>query len=263
MDHMICLTKWFLHFIEDQSGGAMFEKAKPIRAYQVVAKQIQEAILSGQIKPGERLPAERNLIKEFDISRRTLREAFRVLENKGLIEIRTGMKGGAVVRDLNTEQMAESLAMLIRSGKASLPDLTTFRWDLEGAVASRAAAEATETDIAMLRGLLEEGAALLSEKRFDWKAFLDVDRRMHMAVAVVARNPIHEFILMSIHENILRYYETYLPKDRKVSRLNYQDMVDLVQAIEQGDEAQASEKARKHVGHGWSFMKKHLDQKIA
>jgi len=241
----------------------MFEKAKPIRTYQVVAEQIQEAILSGKIKPGERLSAERNLSKEFDISRRTLREAFRVLENKGLIEIRTGMKGGAVVRDLNTEQMAESLAMLIRSGKASLPNLTAFRWDLETAVASRAAAEATEKDIAMLEGLLGEGEALLSKKNFDWKAFLDVDRRMHIAVATVARNPIHEFILTSIHENILRYYENYLPKDKKVSKLNYKDMFDLVQAIKQGDESLASEKAREHVRHGWSFMKKHLNKNQA
>jgi GntR family transcriptional regulator, transcriptional repressor for pyruvate dehydrogenase complex len=241
----------------------MFEKAKPIRTYQAVAEQIQEAILSGKIKPGERLSAERNLSKEFDISRRTLREAFRVLENKGLIEIRTGMKGGAVVRDLNTEQMAESLAMLIRSGKASLPNLTAFRWDLETAVASRAAAEATEKDIAMLEGLLGEGEALLSKKNFDWKAFLDVDRRMHIAVATVARNPIHEFILTSIHENILRYYENYLPKDKKVSKLNYKDMFDLVQAIKQGDESLASEKAREHVRHGWSFMKKHLNKNQA
>ncbi len=236
----------------------MFEKAKPIRTYQVVAEQIQEAILSGKIKPGERFPAERNLIKEFDISRRTLREAFRVLENKGLIEIRTGKNGGAVVRDMNTEQMAESLAILIRSGKASLPNLTEFRWDLEGLVASRAAEKATEKDIAVLKGLLEEGEALLSEKIFDWKAFLDVDRRMHIGVASIARNPIHEFILTSIHENIFRYYENYLPKTKKVSRLNYKDMFDLVQAIEQGDEALAAQKAREHVGHGWSFMKKHL-----
>lgn len=238
----------------------MFEKVKPIRTYEVVAEQIQDAILSGKVKPGERLLSERNLIKEFDISRRTLREAFRVLEHKGLIEIKTGMKGGAVVRHLNTEQMSESLAMLIRSGKASLPNLTEFRWDLEGVVASRAAAKATQKDIALLKGLLEEGEALFSEERFDWKEFLDVDRRMHIAVSAVARNPIHEFILTSIHENIFRYYENYLPKAKKVSRQNYEDMLQLVRAIEKGDEALAAETAREHVGHGWSFMKKRLDK---
>jgi len=147
MEKVVCnfsiyLTQWFLHFTFLEDRGPMFEKVKPIRVYEVVAEQIQDAILSGKFKPGERLLSERNLIKEFDISRRTLREALRVLEHKGLIEIKTGMKGGAVVRQLNTEQMSESLAMLIRSGKASLPNLTEFRWDLEGVVASRAAAKA-------------------------------------------------------------------------------------------------------------------------
>ncbi len=238
----------------------MFEKVKPIRVYEVVAEQIQDAILSGKFKPGERLLSERNLTKEFDISRRTLREALRVLEHKGLIEIKTGMKGGAVVRQLNTEQMSESLAMLIRSGKASLPNLTEFRWDLEGVVASRAASKATQKDIALLKGLLEEGEALLSEEGFDWKGFLDLDRKMHIAVSAVARNPIHEFILTSIHANIFRYYENYLPKDKKVSRQNYEDMFKLVQAIEKGDEVLAAETAREHVGNGWSLMKKQLDK---
>jgi len=111
-----------------------------------------------------------------------------------------------------------------------------------------------------LKGLLEEGEALLSEKGFDWKGFLDVDRRIHIAVSAVARNPIHEFILTSIHENIFRYYENYLPKDKKVSRQNYEDMFKLVQAIQKGDEALAAETAREHVENGWSLMKRQLDK---
>lgn len=257
---IIYLTKWFHHFTVVQKQVIMFEKVKPVRTFEVVTEQIQEAIFSGKIRPGERLLSERKLIKEFDISRRTLREALRVLEQKGLIEIRTGVKGGAVVRDLNTEQMAESLAMLIRSGKASLHDLTEFRWDQEGVVASRAAKRAIKKDIDFLKGILGEADALLSEEVFNWKAFLDVDRKMHIAVSAIACNPIHEFILTSIHENIFRYYESYLPNDKKVSRRNYKDMLELVEAIEKGDEALAAEKAQQHVRHGWSFMKKQLNK---
>ena len=68
----------------------LFQKVKQKRVYHEVADQIEEAIVSGLLKPGEKLPAERALVGQFDISRRTLREALRILEQKGLIEVKIG-----------------------------------------------------------------------------------------------------------------------------------------------------------------------------
>ncbi|MCF8106897.1 MAG: FadR family transcriptional regulator [Desulfohalobiaceae bacterium] len=233
----------------------MFQKARPIRTFEIVSEQIQQAIFSGKLKPGEKLPAERELVKEFDISRRTLREALRVLELKGLIEIKTGLKGGAVVRDLNTEQMSDSLATLIRYEKASLFHLTEFRMDLEGTVAGRAAEKATEQDVQGLKDLLAEAEDLLTARpHFNWKTFMDVDRRTHQSVATIAGNPIHEFVLHSIHENIHRYYENFLPSDKGVSQQNYEDLISLVKAIERKRAEQAEKAARKHIENGWKFM---------
>ena len=75
----------------------MFEAAKQTKVFQNVVEQIQEAILDGRLTTGQTLPAERELKEMFSISRGTLREALRVLEQKGLIEIRLGVNGGAVV----------------------------------------------------------------------------------------------------------------------------------------------------------------------
>src|SRR5690242_3941549 len=86
-------------------GGQMFKQVKQNKAYQDVVVQIQEAIIAGSIKPGSQLPAERELKEQFGISRGTLREALRVLEQKGLIEIRTGVAGGSIVREVNSEQL--------------------------------------------------------------------------------------------------------------------------------------------------------------
>jgi DNA-binding FadR family transcriptional regulator len=237
----------------------MFQKVRPIRTFEVVSEQIQDAIFSGKLSPGEKLPAERELIKEFDISRRTLREALRVLELKGLIEIKTGTKGGAVVRVPNTEQMSDSLATLIRYEKASLLDLTEFRMDLEGAVAGRAAEKVTKADVQRLNRLLAEAENLLSSDHFNWKAFMDVDRRTHQAVATIARNPIHEFVLHSIHENIHPYYENYLPNNRLVSQQNYDDLVQLVTAIAGKKRDEAERIAREHIQHGWDYMESQKD----
>ncbi len=72
----------------------MFQKAKQNRIFQDVVDQIQEAILQGRLKAGNKLPSERELQEIFQTSRGTLREALRVLEQKGLITIKTGVSGG-------------------------------------------------------------------------------------------------------------------------------------------------------------------------
>ncbi|MCP4669772.1 MAG: FadR family transcriptional regulator, partial [Desulfobacula sp.] len=110
----------------------MFKKAKQNRVFQDVVDQIQNAILNGELAPGSKLPPERALKDMFDTSRGTLREALRVLEQKGLIEIKLGVAGGAIVKRIDTEPIAESLALLIRSGKVSLKHLSEFRILIEG-----------------------------------------------------------------------------------------------------------------------------------
>ena len=236
-----------------------FEKVKPTRAFQIVVEQIEEGILTGRFTQGERLPAERTMINDFGISRRTLREALRVLEQKGLIEIKTGSKGGSFVKRIATahaNQMSESLALLIRSRKISLDDLTEFRYDVEGISAKLAAERATKEDIQKLKSLLAESQALLIAKEFNWKAFFDVDRRMHLAVARAAQNIVHESILRTVHENIHRYYESYLPQERNVARQAHKGMLELVKAIEERDSDRAFDRARDHVQKGNRFMKK-------
>ena len=75
----------------------MFARAKPAKAAQVVAQQIKDAVLSGKLSFGDKLPAERNLIEQFGYSRSVVREALRLLEDDGLIELQAGRNGGAVV----------------------------------------------------------------------------------------------------------------------------------------------------------------------
>src|SRR6185369_12119028 len=98
----------------------MFHKVKQNRVFQDVVEQIQEAIVSGKLAAGSLLPAERELKERFEVSRGTLREALRVLEQKGLIQIKTGVSGGPIVKGVGTEQMSESLAPLIRYQKVSV-----------------------------------------------------------------------------------------------------------------------------------------------
>jgi len=72
----------------------MFERTQPNQAYHLVAAQIEEATVSERLKPGDKFPPERELMKQLGISRRTVREAFRILEQRGLMEVKIGTKGG-------------------------------------------------------------------------------------------------------------------------------------------------------------------------
>ena len=105
----------------------MFRQARQSRIFEDVIDQIQEAILTGELSVGDKLPAERNLKEMFRTSRGTLREALRVLEQKGLITIKTGTNGGAIVKCPTTDQITESLTLLLRYEKVSLRDLAEFR----------------------------------------------------------------------------------------------------------------------------------------
>jgi GntR family transcriptional repressor for pyruvate dehydrogenase complex len=232
----------------------LFQKVKQKRIFHEVADQIEEAVVSGLLKPGEKLPAERELVGRFDISRRTLREALRIVEQKGLIEIKIGSRGGAFVKDLTTAPISESLALLIRSKKVSLRELAEFRVDIESLVAAKAARQATREDIESLKDLLVEGENILASKRFNWKAFMEVDQRLHRALARIARNSISEFILKTIHENINRYYESYLPKDKEIWKQSFLEMRPLVKAVEDGDAQKAFILAQEHIKRGDRLM---------
>lgn len=159
------------------------------------------------------------------------------------------------MRDLTTDQISESLALLIRSKKISLRELAEFRLDIESLVAERAARQATGEDVDYLKGLLVEGESILTSNRFNWKAFMKVDQRLHLTLARIARNSIHEFILKTIHENINRYYESYLPKDKEVWKQSYLEMRPLVKAVEDGDAKKAFSLAQEHVKRGDRLMK--------
>ena len=134
----------------------MFNQARQNRTFEDVIFQIQEAILGEKLKPGDRLPGERKLREIFRVSRGTLREALRVLEQKGLIAIKTGVKGGAIVSAISPKLVNESLELLLQYQKVSLSELAEFRETVEGLVAAKSAQKATKEDIKELRQISEE-----------------------------------------------------------------------------------------------------------
>ncbi len=234
----------------------MFQAAKQTKVFQDVVEQIQEAILDGRLAAGQTLPAERALKEMFNISRGTLREALRVLEQKGLIEIKLGVGGGSVVRTVNADQISESLGLLIRSQKVSLNHLAQFREDVEGIVAAYAADNRAAEDVRKLKDLLKKAQKFVQIGTSQRNAFIDIDKQIHMTLARITGNPVYISVLHSIHDNIHRYYDRFLSMEEPELVENYNDLCDLVDAIENGETEQARRLAKQHVQRFNRYMKK-------
>lgn len=225
----------------------IFREARQNRVFEDVVDQIEGAIIDGRLKTGDRLPAERDLKAMLKTSRSTLREALRVLEQKGLIEIKLGTGGGARVKSVSSDQVTESLDLLIRSHKVSLDHLAEFRESIEGDVVALAARRAVPAQIARLKALLKEAGEHLNRGPAALDRFVAADKTLHLAFADISGNPVFITILRTIHDNIHRYYERLLVMKPRDMVQNFTDLEKIVQAVEQGRADRARMLARAHV----------------
>jgi DNA-binding FadR family transcriptional regulator len=236
-----------------------FKKMKPLKSYQHVVDEIVTAICDGKLKAGDRLPPEMKLKELFDTSRGTIREALRVLEQKGLIVIRTGVKGGARVQEANTKPMSDNVAILIRQQKVSLQHLAEFRKMMEGHISEQAAKMADKDDIKALKSILIQASDHIKTKPSSWKEFHRMDAKFHRVLAHIAGNPLLEANLVAVHDNIQIYFHQYLPWSEALLLDNYKDLCDIAEAIEQKDPISARRLAKDHVSKFNELMEKNLN----
>jgi len=235
-------------------------RVKPLKSYEYVVEQIESAICDGGLVPGERLPPEMKLKEMFDTSRGTVREALRVLEQKGLVSIRTGVKGGARVKAASTEAMSDSMALLIRHKKVSLDHLAGFRELLEGDAARHAARNGDPDSLSRLDRVMEEIRTLAQGAPDNWEGFNRLDAEFHLILARMGGNPLVEANLSTIHENIHTYFQQYLPFSRELLEQDVADLERIRAAVAEADPDEAERLARGHVARFTILMADHLDK---
>lgn len=142
---------------QSKSPSHMFKTVgKSEKVSDNIIAQIRDSILSGRLKPGDRLASERELIAQFGVSKATMREALRVLEVMGLIEIRKGTSGGAFVAEVDMKTTINSIINFIHFKPISVKEITMLRYFIEPAVARIVASKRTEQDIENLREIIGE-----------------------------------------------------------------------------------------------------------
>ena len=131
-----------------------FRPVKSRKISQRIAQQIKSAILNGMMKPGDRLPPERELVQKFQASRISVREALKGLEASGLLTIKPG--SGVFVAEANSKPLSESFPSILRIQKTSINDLTEARIILEPNIASLASERMTNEDLLKLEQNIQE-----------------------------------------------------------------------------------------------------------
>jgi GntR family transcriptional repressor for pyruvate dehydrogenase complex len=162
----------------------IFSRIEHSRTADEVVQQIESLILEGVLRVSDRLPGERELARQFDVSRPILRDALKALEIRGLIVTRHG--GGTYVADVIGQVFTKPMLDLIGTHSKAASDYLEYRREIEGVAAEYAARRATADDRALLERIMQRMEAV--HERVDFEEEAEIDVEFHHAVGECAHN---------------------------------------------------------------------------
>src|SRR5271167_922567 len=228
------------------------------KASEVLAGELRERILTGELAEGDPLPAERELVKQAQMSRATVREALRILEVQNLVRVKTGRAGGAFVQRPTTKSMANSVSMLIRGQKIKLADLMETREALEPFCAELAARNRTEEDLAEL----DRANEAIADPEADLPAFLQANLDWHVGVAVASHNELLIGFMTALSQAIYTGTENAAFVDDNVRLVTARAHRSITNAIRSRDAEAAGRRMRNHV-HSYAKAALAVDERDA
>ncbi|MGA2106796.1 MAG: FadR/GntR family transcriptional regulator [Syntrophorhabdales bacterium] len=232
--------------VQPSKRVALEDRLNPVRRENLnekIVSQIRQLIFSGAIKAGGRLPSERALTERFQVSRAVVRQALKALEQSGLVEIRTGVSGGAFVIDKLYMPVFQATYDLFNSGQLTLAHFSEARKAIESSSMRLAVQKATTEDIEKLRAINRKFLEDLSEP-----ADLRVDKMrngnnaFHLTIAGISGNPLMRLIVQSLLDLLS---VIYLKKSRMTSYKFMKDTYErheaIIQAMEDRDPKRSEE----------------------
>jgi GntR family transcriptional repressor for pyruvate dehydrogenase complex len=224
---------------------AVFNEIIRSPVYLQVAEQLREAILSGELAPGEPLPTERALSETFGASRASVREALRVLEAQGLIA-GSGAPAPAVVAPEAVSPARDALVAMLRLNRVELDDLVELRCVLESAALAQAARKPDGDRLAEAREALEE----MSDPDIGIEAFDDADVRFHAALVRASGNEAMHLVMRALRDPVFRHLLAALRArrdPRRVLRRLVREHTAILEAVESGEGERAAELVDEHI----------------
>jgi len=230
------------HFFRSRK---LFQKVKQTRIYEELVSQIIEAIKRGELKPHDKLPAEKELAGIFGVSRTTVREALQSLEHYGVISVQQGSQGGAFVKEVEVDSLVSQIIQPLRMTNVTLEELTEARAALEYTILTRLIAGKVTQD-SLVR--LEENIAR-AEEHFKGNRSperLAANFEFHVIIAQMTGNILIVFLLKIILDLIFSFIEEVQP-----SILMMEDTImehkAMLAALRQGDLLLAGDICLRHI----------------
>ncbi len=232
-------------------GDQLIGRASAGRRSDAVAEELARLIRSGGLQEGARLPAERDLMQRFGVSRAAVREAIAALSNRGLVTTRLGHR--PIVRKPDYEIAIDKVGDLIGhlvSDSQGVWNLFQSRIFLEAALARWSARHARRDDIEELRAALAANRAAIGDPiRFD-----ETDVAFHAILYRIPGNPIFPAVHKAYVEWLVQHWRS-MSRGADIDRMNYAGHQAILDAIETRDADGAEEALRRHLGAAWEFVR--------
>ncbi len=212
-----------------------------------VASEIEKLIEEQELKPGNRLPSERELANQLRVGRPVIREAIKILNSRGLVTIRPG--SGTYIKELKAEVLSDSLLRCIRflDMKKPVEKIRELRIMLEPQIASLAALRAGARDIRMLEDIVIE----MEESLGDPERYIQADIDFHLALARASKNEMFLMLLEPITDLLREYMGNFVKK----KEIDLKRMIDthkqILSAVRKGDRKKAEKAISDHLSPGY------------
>ncbi len=221
----------------------LLQRIKKVRVSDSVVEQIISLIEDGKLQVGDQLPGERELVNQFQVARASVREALRILEFKGIIEVRSG-KGAFVIGDPTTIEREESVRRWFQEHATEVMDILEVREALESRAVKLAAQRATPEQIDEINQLMDRMEESLKQRELD--TLVHLDRSFHLSIAKASGIPVLlELVDIMIEAMVNPRRSLMLLPDR--AEKSYGDHRNITNAITQRDAPAAEQAMVKHI----------------
>jgi len=216
-----------------------------------IANSIKKMIIEGKIKPGDMLPSQLSLSKEFGVSRPTMKEAFNYLVDNRMIKPYDSQLGGYIVNDFLSEDVSNNIYELIllslHSKTITHPDIFELRKIIEIPSAGLAALKRTEKDLIFLNNCLAE----IRQDNLTVEEMLKIDSSVHYLLAKCTYNPLTEAIMNAIIMTYQKHSPNIQDEDKKYILIG---MTDVIEAIIAQDEIRAKKAMEEHLLYSRTYL---------
>ena len=232
-----------------------FVSVKPNRVSQQVAEQIKDLILEGKLKPGDKLPGERELSKLIGVGRLSLREGLRILESSGILKTRYGVTSGTYVSQVRVEQLTEKFLDILKLSDITIDQLTEARLEISLVNLKYFINRASAGDVQKLEACTTE----IENRLKSGMPTREKNILFHQLIAEGSKNPafivLHNAILDSLR-GFLSRFDSPPEYSKKVLRGNRE----ILRYIKAKNLEKASDAMRKHIRYTGKRVKSLIQQ---